>query len=322
MAVLAQKDGEPWLVTGAAGFLGSHVVEQLLRRQISVLALDNQTGGNWQFLKSFAGHPLFKFLQQDIRDQESLTPLFQREQPGVVVHLAAVHFIPAAMRDPAAAVSLNVHATQTLLQACEEIPLRCFWFASTGDVYEPSESPHRESSAIRPFNVYGLTKWEGEQLIRREAEKYPERHFVIGRLFNMYGPRETTPHILPDIIHQLRAPETSVLRLGDITPKRDLVPVCDAARAVIDTVLKSAPGVTTVNIGTGVSVSVEEVLARISQLIGRPLRAEIDPDKLRAVERPHLQADIGALQSLIGWTPHSDLTRGLQELLRLEKILP
>ncbi|MFZ0802136.1 MAG: NAD(P)-dependent oxidoreductase [Terriglobales bacterium] len=322
MAVLAQKGGEPWLVTGAAGFLGSHVVEQLLQRQISVLALDNQTGGNWPFLKSFAEHPLLKFLQQDIRDQESLTQLFQRERPGVVVHLAAVHFIPAAMRDPAAAVSLNVHATQTLLQACEKVPLRCFWFASTGDVYEPSASPHRESSAIRPFNVYGLTKWEGEKLIRLQAEQYPECHFVIGRLFNMYGPRETTPHVLPDIIHQLRTPETSVLRLGDITPKRDLVPVRDAARAVIDTVLKSAPGVTTVNIGTGVSVSVEEILARISQLIGRPLRTEVDPDKLRAVERPHLQADVGALQSLIGWTPHSDLTRGLQELLRLEKVLP
>lgn len=322
MAVSARMDGEPWLVTGAAGFLGSHVVEQLLQRQISVLALDKQTGGNCQFLKSFVGHPSFKFLRQDICDQDSLTQLFQRRQPGVVVHLAAVHFIPAATRDPEAAVSLNVHGTETLLQVCEQIPLRCFWFASTADVYQPSKRPHRESSAIEPFNVYGRTKWEGEQLIRRQAEKYPERHSVIGRLFNMYGPRETTPHILPEIIHQLRAPETSVLRLGDITPKRDLVPVRDAARAVIDTVLKSAPGVTTVNIGTGVSVSVEEVLARISQLIGRPLRAEVDPDKLRVVERPHLQADVRALQSLIGWTPHSDLTRGLQELLRLEKVLP
>ncbi|HTA23093.1 MAG TPA: NAD-dependent epimerase/dehydratase family protein [Terriglobales bacterium] len=314
-------NSQPWLVTGAAGFLGSHVVEQLLARQQSVIALDNLSTGNWDFLAPFAGSPLFKFFCRDIRDQVALTEVCTAEKPAVAVHLAALHFIPAALRDPRLTVSLNVQGTRSLLSACRKAKVKRLWFASTGDVYKPIDGPCQESSELAPFNIYGLTKWKGEKLIKSEASAYPERHFVIGRLFNLYGPHETNPHILPEIIHQLRNGGSNVLRLGTITAKRDLVPVADAARAVLDTVQNSVPGVTTVNIGTGVSVSIEEVLAKISELIGIPLKTEIDPEKVRVVERPHLQADVRALQSLIGWTPHRDLSRGLHELLRFERVL-
>lgn len=312
---------QPWLVTGAAGFLGSHVVEQLLLRQIPVIGVDNLSGGKWQFLAPFATNPLFKFACQDIRDEARLTELCRQERPIAAVHLAALHFIPAAMRDPGLAVSLNVHGTQTLLSASRAAGVQRFYFASTADVYKASDQPHSETSEIGPFNIYGLSKWIGEQLLRLEASAQPDRHFVIGRLFNLYGPRETNPHILPDIFNQLRNGHNGTLRLGNITPKRDLVPVADAARAVIATVEHSAPGVTTVNIGTGVSVSMQEVVELLSSLMGKSLRIETDPGKVRSVERPHLQADTKALKSLIGWAPHGDLTRGFRELLHSEGVL-
>jgi UDP-glucose 4-epimerase len=310
-----------WLVTGAAGFLGSHVVEQLLLRRIPVIGFDNLSSGRWQFLAPFATHPLFRFVCGDIRDEAGLTELCRQERLDVVVHLAALHFIPAAMRNPALAVSLNVHGTQTVLSACREVQVRRFWFASTADVYKASEKPHQESSPIAPFNIYGLSKWTGEQLVQLEAGMQPERHFVVGRLFNLYGPHETNPHILPEIISQIRTVNSGVLLLGNVTTKRDLVPVVDAARAVIEMVEKSRPGVTTANVGTGVSVSMQEVVERISSLIGKPLRIETDPSKLRPVERPHLQADVSMLRSLIGWAPHADLSRGLGELLRFEGLI-
>jgi UDP-glucose 4-epimerase len=233
-----------------------------------------------------------------------------------VIHLAALHFIPAAMRDTALAVSLNLHGTQAVLSANN---VGRFCFASTADIYKASEQPHHESSPVGPFNIYGLTKLMGEQLVQLEAGMHPERHFVIARLFNLYGPRETNPHILPEIIAQLRN-GSGLLRLGNVTPKRDLVPVADAARALIEIVDKSVPGITTLNVGTGVSVSVEQVVEQISAILGRPIRIETDPDKVRSIERPHLQADVRAVRSFIGWAPHSDLSRGLRELLRYEGV--
>jgi UDP-glucose 4-epimerase len=232
-----------------------------------------------------------------------------------------LHFIPAAMRNPGLAVSLNVHGTQTLLSACRESKVSRFWFSSTADVYKASDQAHHESSPIGPFNIYGVTKWMGEQLVQLEAGMRPDCHFIIGRLFNLYGPHETNPHILPEVINQIRSSNGNVvLRLGNVTPKRDLVPIVDAARAVIAVLEKSAPGVTTVNVGTGVTVSVQEVVERIGTILGRPIRIEIDPAKVRAVERGCLQADVKALRSLIGWAPDGDLTRGLRELLIYEGV--
>jgi UDP-glucose 4-epimerase len=161
----------------------------------------------------------------------------------------------------------------------------------------------------------------GEQLVHLEAAQRPDCHFVIARLFNLYGPHETNPHILPEVIDQIRNSNGNVvLRLGNVTPKRDLVPIVDAARAVIDVMEKSTPGVTTVNVGTGVTVSVQEVVERIGTILGRPIRIETDPAKVRTVERAQLQADVRALRALIGWAPHGDLTRGLRELLVYEGV--
>jgi UDP-glucose 4-epimerase len=316
-----RTDLHPWLVTGAAGFLGSHVIEQLLARQIPVIGVDNLWSGKWEFLAPFAANSGFRFVCKDIRDEANLVALFEVEQPKVVVHLAAVHFIPAAIRDPALTVSLNVHGTQSLLSACGKFDVQRFWYASTADVYRASESAHKESSTIGPFNIYGLSKWMGEELLQLDASMHPERHYVIGRLFNLYGPRETNPHILPEIISQIRTNHSDVLRLGTVSTRRDLVPVADAARAVIEMTEKSCSGITVANIGTGVCFTMREVVERIATLLGRALKIETDPSKVRPIERQQLQADVTQLQSFLGWVPHSDLSRGLHELLSFEGVM-
>jgi UDP-glucose 4-epimerase len=158
----------------------------------------------------------------------------------------------------------------------------------------------------------------GEQLVALEARHRPEARFVIGRLFNLYGPRETNPHILPEVVAQLRVNPHATLKLGSLWPKRDLVPVVDAARAVIDSLARAPTGVITVNIATGAAVSMQTVLELIGELRGQPLAVETDPAKVRPVERAHLQADVTRLRQLIGWVPHADLRRGLAELLAAE----
>lgn len=311
----------PWVVTGAAGYLGSHVTEQLLSRGIPVVAVDNFSGGRREYVQPHLANPRFKLEELDIRNSAALTAAFKRHEPTAVVHLAALHFIPAAIADPPLAVSLNVHGTQCVLSAARAVNTQRVWFASTGDVYAPSEQPHKEEQERSPFNIYGLTKSIGEQLIALESRIRPDAHFFIGRLFNLYGPRETNPHILPEILGQVKLDRTKPLRLGNMWPRRDLVPVVDAARAVIESTLNAPRGVSTMNVATGVAISMEEVVNEISRALGGGLRVETDPAKVRPVERNHLQADVTRLRSLIGWTPHGDIKRGIRELLVYEQII-
>jgi len=319
MNSITPPDQRPWAVTGAAGYLGSYVVEQLLTRGTPVLAVDDLSTGRIDYLAAHRDNPAFTLAKQDIRDTSSLRTLFEKQRPAAVVHLAALHFIPACNADPALTISLNVHGTQCVLAAARAAGTERFWFASTGDVYVADDKPHHETeSPTGPFNIYGLSKLICEQLITLEARTRTDARFVVGRLFNLYGPRETNPHILPEILGQLRADSNATLRLGSLWPKRDMVPVGDAARAVIATLDAAEPGVTTVNVATGAAVSMQHVLDVIGELRGRPLAIETDPAKVRPVERGHLQADVAKLRRMIGWAPHADLRIALAELLLAE----
>ena len=312
-------DSWRWAVTGAAGFLGSHVAELLLARSTPVLAIDDLSTGRADFLGPHHGNPAFTLARQDIRDADALRTLFEQYRPSAVVHLAALHYIPACVADPVRTISLNVLGTQAVLTAAAAAGVEHFFFASTGDVYLPDTHPHHEErSPTGPFNIYGLSKLMGEQLVQLESRQRRQARFVIGRLFNLYGPRETNPHILPEILGQLRAQPQAPLRLGSLWPKRDLVPVADAARAIIELLERADPGVTTVNIATGVATSMQQVVEILGQLLGRPVPVETDPAKVRPVERPHLQADVTRLRERLGWVPHADLRRGLAELLAAE----
>ena len=131
-------------MTGAAGFLGSHVVEDLLGRGTPVVALDNLQWGRLDFLAPSLKNPDCTFVVADLRDPAATRTLLERFRPAAVVHLAALHYIPACIADPALAVAINVLGTQSILSACRAAGVERFWFASTGDVYAPSESPHRE----------------------------------------------------------------------------------------------------------------------------------------------------------------------------------
>jgi UDP-glucose 4-epimerase len=321
MSVTNGGDRRPWLVTGAAGFLGSHVVEDLLGRGTPVVALDNLQWGRLDFLAPSFKNPDCTFVVADLREPDGTRTLLERFRPAAVVHLAALHYIPACVADPALAVGINVLGTQSILSACRAAGVERFWFASTGDVYAPSESPHREEESPAPFNIYGLTKSQGEGLVALESRERPDAHFAIGRLFNLYGPRETNPHFLPELIKQIRDRPGETLRLGNLWPRRDLVPIDEAARAVVDMTLAVPPGLTVANVATGAARSMQEVIDMIGEILGKPLPVETDPARVRPVERAHLQADVSRLRSLIGWAPKDDLRRGLHRLLVGEGVL-
>ena len=157
--------------------------------------------------------------------------VMERADAQVVIHLAALHFIPACNRDPQRAIRVNVDGTQGVLKAAADAAsVVGVVVASTAAVYAPSTEAHSESSTIGPTDIYGLTKLWSEQLAELFARS-TGKSVGIARLFNVFGPGETNPHLIPTIVRQLQqGPE---LRLGNLSTKRDYVYVEDVARGLI-----------------------------------------------------------------------------------------
>jgi UDP-glucose 4-epimerase len=249
----------------------------------------------------------------DIRDPGQVRAVIQDARPEVIIHLAAIHFIPECERDPELTISTNVMGTVVLLALC---PSACrFVFASSGAVYRPDQRPLVEDrSPLGPIDVYGLTKAHGEQYVQYLARTrgFPA---VIVRLFNVVGPGETNPHVVPQIVAQLKA-RRSTLKLGNITPRRDFIHVADAASGLIATALQGnvSPGdAITVNLGTGIAHSVAEVVDLLAEISGRRITVEIDASRLRTIDNPFLASDTSRMRAAFGWTPRCDLRTALQD---------
>jgi len=310
-----------WMVTGCAGFLGHHIVKKLLQKNVKVIGVDNLAWGSRKNMANFIESKNFIFENQDILNVEKIDDIFKRYCPNVIVHLSALHFIPWASQDPEKTISINILGTQIILSAATKNNVEAFWFASTGDVYFPSENSHKEEDETSPNNIYGLSKLTGEKLIEIESKRNPKIKFIIGRLFNLYGEGETNPHIIPEIISQLKKGRPFKLSLGNIWPKRDFVPVSEAAESVIKMVENAKSAFTLANLATGNARSIEDLIHEIESILDEKIHVEQDPSKLRAVERPHLQADVSKLKNLIGQTPSSKTKDDLISLLVEENIL-
>lgn len=300
------------LVTGGAGFIGSHVVARLLDAGMQVGVIDNFSFGHKEFLP--LSHEQLVLMQADIRDGTTLPQLFQDFRPDAVVHLAALHFIPYCNQHPTEAADVNIMGTRQVLRCCELTSPKVVFFASTAAVYPISADPNTETAEPGPTDIYGITKLTGEYL----AELFQRRtgiRTVVGRLFNAYGPHETNPHVIPEIIAQLRAGQRE-LSLGDILPRRDFIHVTDLARAIALLLHTATPPFAVFNIGTGEEYSIAEILALCEQILGETIAVTPDPARFRQTERMHLLADSSKLRNLTGWQPQMTMSAGLRDLLQ------
>jgi UDP-glucose 4-epimerase len=241
----------------------------------------------------------------DIRRLEPLRAVVADFAPEAIVHLAAIHFIPECENDPELAVSTNVLGTANVAAAC---PAGCrLVFASTGAVYRPEATPHREdTSGIEPADVYGWTKLQGEQYVRYFAQQRGYAACIV-RLFNVIGPGETNPHVLPEIVAQLKAGR-DVLRLGNLQAKRDYVHVADVARGFARAACTGqleAGSTSIVNLGTQHPYSVAE-FAKLSRRKRSGSHASMD--------RPYLSADIAKIGQLFQWRPQLTIREALADL--------
>lgn len=306
------------LVTGGAGFVGIPTVRTLLAHGYRVVVLDNfQVGKRDRLAPLEAEHrDRLVVCPADLRDAVQVKAVVHEARPWGVVHLAALHFIPYCVAHPSETVAVNVLGLQHVLDALAGQPVERLTFASTADVYTPDVAAHDEEASKTPTNVYGASKLAGEWLLRYARQAGLRAAVRVPRFFNVIGPGETNPHVLPAIIEQLRT--SDVIQLGNLDPKRDYIFVGDIAAAVVALLERDGDDDLTVNVGTGRSCSVREVVEVAADLLGRPLRIEVDPARVRATDRPNLQASVQRLDALLPDRPRTSLRDGLRALLRSE----
>src|SRR5215470_3792665 len=218
------------VVTGGAGFIGSHLAESLLGSGASVLVVDDFRLGRQEHLKGGRQTGRLTVIHGDIRSADDLRPIADFA-PDTVFHMAALHFIPYCNAHPQEALDINVLGLDTVIRAVRSAPLKSFVFPSSGAIYGFRDDPWPETAPAQPDEIYGISKWMGEQIMGRFHADRPGLRTVVARLFNTYGPRETNPHVLPEVMKALGAGKT--IELGNLWPQRDLIFVTDTAAGLV-----------------------------------------------------------------------------------------
>ena len=304
------------VVTGGAGFIGSHLVEQLLELGATVLVVDDFRLGNREHLAQASPASRLTIVEGDIRSEEDLRQIADFA-PDTVFHMAALHFIPYCNAHPQEALDVNVLGLDTLVRALRPAPLKTFVFPSSGAIYGFGDDPWPETTPARPDEIYGISKWMGEQIMARLHADRPDARTVVARLFNTYGPRETNPHVLPDIMKRMH--EGRTIELGNLWPKRDLIFVTDTAAGVV-AASEGGPGLEVFNVGTGTGTAIQDVLREIEAITGKTLDVRQVPERMRDGDG-HLISDPRKLMDTTGWKPRHDLESGLRQLLEWEGLL-
>ncbi|HEY0976831.1 MAG TPA: NAD(P)-dependent oxidoreductase [Flavobacteriales bacterium] len=299
------------LITGGAGFIGSALSARLQQEGHDVCVLDDLSFGR----RALAGVPDARFFQVDIRDRATTLRVMQEVAPQQVLHLAAIHFIPYCNQHPAEAADININGTIHVLDAAQAVgSVQQVFVASTAAVYPISDRAVNEQDATGPLDIYGTTKLATEKLAS-EFHLRTRIPVIIGRFFNAFGPNETNPHLFPEIQRQVLE-GARTLRLGNLDPKRDYIHTEDMGRAIQALLAAGITGCEVFNIGRGIEYSVREVVQAFERQLGEPLHIEVDPARVRKVERMHLLADVSKLKAHTGWEPRWGIDEGVATLLR------
>jgi NAD dependent epimerase/dehydratase len=310
---MTNLSGKRVLVTGAGGFIGSHLTELLVHEGASVRVLCKYNGrGDLGKLSNLSP----KLTDQiDIQTGDIRDPfLVDRLVSGcdIVFHLAALIGIPYSYTAPADYLATNVQGTLNVLEACRRNKVERLLQTSTSEVYGSAvETPMCETHRLHPQSPYAASKVASDALALSYFRSF-DTPVVVVRPFNTYGPRQSTRAVIPTILRQLL--DAQELRLGDVTPMRDFTFVTDTAQGFIELSKCEQAAGETVNLGTGKCISIGDVAQLCMKVTQRELPLSCDEERVRPAksEVERLQADIQKVQKLCSWTPQVDLESGLR----------
>jgi NAD dependent epimerase/dehydratase len=310
-------NGKRILVTGADGFIGSHLTEELVRRghDVRAFVLYNSFG-SWGWLDgSEIRHDLDVFAG-DVRDPHGVRAAM--EGCDVVLHLAALIAIPYSYHSPDSYVATNVTGTLNVLQAARALGVQKVVHTSTSEVYGTARFvPITEDHPLQGQSPYSATKIGADQMALSFHRSF-ETPVALIRPFNTYGPRQSARAVIPTVLTQIAAGARTI-QLGALEPTRDFNYVADIVRAFIAVAEADAAVGRVINAGSNFEVSIGEMARLAAEALGVEVEVELDPQRLRPSksEVDRLWADNTLARELVGWEPQyggrDGFVRGLAE---------
>ncbi len=302
------------LVTGAGGFIGSHLVEELLKMGANVRAFVRYTSsghlGNLRYVDDSAEN--LEIVMGDLKDPYACKNAMQ--DVDYVFHLASVISIPYSYRNPREYFENNVFFILNILQAAQELGTKAVIHTSTSEVYGTAEQvPIPESHPLKAQSPYSASKIAADKVAESFFRAF-DSPVVTVRPFNTYGPRQSVRAVIPTIITQ--ALSQKAILLGDTRPTRDFMYIEDTVRAFIEVATKAEKLFgKTLNFGTGIEVSIEELVNAIRTVTQTNAKVVFDATRIRPTksEVNRLCADISLARKLLKWTPKIALEDGLKE---------
>lgn len=312
------------LVTGSDGFIGSHVVEELVKAGARVKAIVCYNSFNsWGWLDTVSTDVMsaVEVVAGDIRDPHFM--IAAADGCTDVLHLAALIAIPFSYAAPDSYVDTNVRGTVNVLQAARMAGVRRFVQTSTSEVYGTAQSvPITESHPLVGQSPYSASKIASDQMALSFQASF-DTPVVVIRPFNTYGPRQSARAVIPTIISQIATGKRSI-RLGAVSPTRDFSFVTDTARGLIAGLTAPAEQTVgqTINLGSGFEISVGATVAMIAEVMGVEVAIETDETRLRPAnsEVERLWADNSKASRQLGWRPEfgglDGMRRGIEQTVR------
>ena len=302
--------GSRILVTGGAGFIGSEVVRQLCELEAEVTVLDNFSSGKMEYIKKFDD---IKVVEGDICDGEVVSKALKDQE--MVIHLAALPFIPDCYYHPEEFFKVNAMGSVNIMRkSIQSETVEKFIHVSSSEVYGTARYvPMDEEHLTLPHSTYAVSKLAADRAVftMHKEHGFPA---VIIRPFNSYGPNVTQPYIIPEIALQLLSANDCV-QLGNVEVSRDFTYVTDTARGIIMALTnKNAVG-ETINLGSGREVKIRDLVFLMAKLLGKQVKIERDPTRLRPFDVERLLCDYTKARKILEWEPKVSLEEGLRKTI-------
>lgn len=306
--------GKPVLVTGAGGFLGSHLCERLVRKGARVRALVHYNSrGSMGWLDQSKLASEMEILAGDVCDPATCETAIAGQK--VIFHLAALSTVPYSYRSPASFVRNNIDGTLCMLEAARRFGVERFIQASSSQTYDSAlETPISEERRLKAHSPYGATKIACDSLVDAWHSTYDVPGIVL-KLFYTFGPRQSVRNVVPTIITQLL--DGPIIKLGNLEPVRDFIFVEDAIDAYVRAVTAPDAVGATLNICGRKEISIGDLATMIAGLMGSELQIVQDRKQARPERREAVRivGDSSAASQLLGWRPRVDLEEGLRSTI-------